>query len=427
MNNTKVAITIGDGKTQGLLLFSRGIEISGTNSDKQDTSSRSGKDANIEVQLIAPHNVFANKPQHTKQSEPIYDTYVLENVDSNTTPDSTNMSHRGGEIYQNAKIWKPVLQPHRHQSVVRQGTAFKSERSKFSKPRFASQVDEIHDLPKPITPHYFPKVRESVFVKPYHVIASASSRNSSKVSYGPDDITHKYYLEVAKKKTQDKNTNLKPSVMHTTSLQNTTNGRKPTPRSNNQTSKDLPVPKSSRGMLNGVPLVDHSRNSSSFSDSKHFVCSTCQKCVFNANHDDCITKFLKEVNSCAKVQSPKTRNNNKLVEPKSHTQKPGRQIAIGQRFSPNKSSTVHEKPNTPRSCLRWKPEGRIFKIAGLRWIPTEKMFTDSTTKVDSKPPNGLNDHITNPYKCDQTLSVNACNFNLSASTSFNPKKKRLRV
>ncbi|GJU72705.1 hypothetical protein Tco_1264110 [Tanacetum coccineum] len=38
-------------------------------------------------------------------------------------------------------LGKPVLQPHRNQSVVRQPTAFKSERPKISKPRFASQVD----------------------------------------------------------------------------------------------------------------------------------------------------------------------------------------------------------------------------------------------------------------------------------------------
>ncbi|GJV92912.1 hypothetical protein Tco_1540725 [Tanacetum coccineum] len=309
---------------------------------------------------------------------------------------------------------KPVLQPHRNQSVVRQPTAFKSERCKFSKPRFASQVDVINDLSKPVTLHYVPKVRESVFVKPHHVIASGSSRNSSNESYGSNDMAHKYYLEVAKKKTQDKNMNLKPSVRHTTSLQNTTNGSKPKPRSNNQTSRSLLVPKSSCSMSNGVPLVAHSRNSSSFSDSKHFICSTCQKCVFNANHDDCITKFLKKVNSRAKVQSPKTRNINKPVEPKSHTQKPGRQIAIGQRFSLNKSSAVREKPNTTRSCLRWIPTGRIFKTAGLRWIPTGKMFTDSTTKVDSEPPNGSNEDITNLYECKQSLDVSACTLNLSA-------------
>ncbi|GJS40652.1 hypothetical protein Tco_0565695 [Tanacetum coccineum] len=311
-------------------------------------------------------------------------------------------------------LGKPVLQPPRNQSVVRQPNAFKSERPNFSKPRFASQVDVNNVLSKPVTPHYLPKVREYVLAKPHHVIAPGSSRNSQEESYGSNDMAHNHYLEEARKKTQERNRNSKPSVMHTTSLQNTTNGSKPNPRSNNQISRSLPVSKSSCGMSNGVSLVDHSRNSSSFSDSKHFVCSSCHKCVFDANHDNCITKFLKEVNSRAKVQSPKTRNNNKPVEPKSHTQKPGRQIAIGQRFSPTKSSAVHEKPNTPRSCLRWIPTGRIFKLAGLRWIPTGKMFTDSTTKVDSEPPNGSNDDITNPYECNQTLNVSAGTLNLSA-------------
>ncbi|GJU37313.1 hypothetical protein Tco_1185667 [Tanacetum coccineum] len=66
---------------------------------------------------------------------------------------------------------------------------------------------------------------------------------------------------------------------------------------------------------------------------------------------------------------------------------------------------MHEKPNTPRSCLRWKPTGRIFKTAGLRWITTGKMFTDSTTMVGNEPLNGLNEDITNPYECKQTLNV----------------------
>ncbi|GKF33385.1 hypothetical protein Tco_0106585, partial [Tanacetum coccineum] len=106
-------------------------------------------------------------------------------------------------------------------------------------------------------------------------------------------------------------------------------------------------------------------------------------------------------------------------EPKSHTQKPGRKIAIGQRFSLNKSSAVHEKLNTPRSCLRWKLTGRIFKIAGFRWIPTGKMFINNTTKVNSEPSNGSNDVITNSYECDQTL--NASLFNDKMSSSLGPQ------
>ncbi|GJZ95438.1 retrovirus-related pol polyprotein from transposon TNT 1-94, partial [Tanacetum coccineum] len=233
----------------------------------------------------------------------------------------------------------------------------KFERPKFSKPRFASQVDVKNDLPKPVTPHYLAKVRESVFVKPYHVIAPGSSWNSQEESYGSNDMAHNHYLEEARKKTQERNRNSKSSVMHTTGLQITTNGSKQKPRSNNQSSRSLPVSKSSG--VNSVPLV----------------------------------------NSRVKVQSFKTRNNNKPVEPKSHTQKPGRQIAIGQRFSFNKSSV----------------------------IPTGKMFIDSTTKVDSEPPNSSNEDITNPYECDQTLNVHAGTLNLSAGTSFNPNKERLRV
>ncbi|GKF43718.1 hypothetical protein Tco_0130270 [Tanacetum coccineum] len=44
------------------------------------------------------------------------------------------------------------------------------------------------------------------------------------------------------------------------------------------------------------------------------------------------------------------------------------------------------------------------------------MFTDYTTKVDSEPPNGSNDDITNPYECDQTLNVGASTTNLSVGS-----------
>ncbi|GJZ58349.1 hypothetical protein Tco_0613843 [Tanacetum coccineum] len=119
----------------------------------------------------------------------------------------------------------------------------------------------------------------------------------------------------------------------------------------------------------------------------------------SANHDVCITKFLKEVNSRVKIQSPKTRDSTKPVEPTSHTHRPSRRIVIGHRFSPNKSSVV----------------------------PTGKKFTSSTTKVDCEPLNGSKEDTTNSYECNQTLNVSACTLNLSAGTSFNPKKERLKV
>ncbi|GJZ14713.1 hypothetical protein Tco_0550390 [Tanacetum coccineum] len=137
--------------------------------------------------------------------------------------------------------------------------------------------------------------------KPDHVIASSESMNSSKnmLRFSSNDMVHNHYLEEAKKKTQKGIRNSKPSVLPSRA-QSTTNGSKPKPRCDKQTSRSFPV------------------------------------------------------NSRAKVQSNKTRKNNKLVEQKSHTQKPGRQIFTGHMFSLNKSSAVYEK-TSPRSDLRWKP------------------------------------------------------------------------
>ncbi|GKA46451.1 hypothetical protein Tco_0739334, partial [Tanacetum coccineum] len=59
-----------------------------------------------EVQLPAEHNILANEQQHSEQSESVYDTYLLKKVDRNTIPESTDMSHRGGEIDQNVDAEK---------------------------------------------------------------------------------------------------------------------------------------------------------------------------------------------------------------------------------------------------------------------------------------------------------------------------------
>nr|GEW83271.1 hypothetical protein [Tanacetum cinerariifolium] len=168
----------------------------------------------------------------------------------------------------------------------------------------------------------------------------------------------------ARKKTQEGDRNSKTSVIPSARFQSTADGSKPNPMSTNHSARSLLVSKSSCVTITVVPKADYSKSSSSFLDSKHFVCSICHKCVFNANHDACITKLLKEVNSHAKIQSHKTRNSNKHVDQKSNTQKPGRQIFTRHRFSPNKTSIVYEK-TSPRSYLRWKPMGRIFKSVGL--------------------------------------------------------------
>nr|GEW81004.1 hypothetical protein [Tanacetum cinerariifolium] len=207
------------------------------------------------------------------------------------------------------------------------------------------------------------------------------SRNSSKnmPRFSSNDMVYNHYLDEARKKTQERDRSSKTSVMSSARFQSTADGSKPKRKSTNHSTRSLTVSKSSCITITVVPKADISMSSSTFFDSKHFVCSTCQKCVFNANHDACITKILKEVNSRAKIQSHKTRNRNKPVDQKSHTQKPGRQIFTRHRFSSNKTFTVYEKTSF-RSDLRWKPMGRIFKSIGHRWIPTGKLFASCTSK-----------------------------------------------
>ncbi|GJR06160.1 hypothetical protein Tco_0529144 [Tanacetum coccineum] len=175
-------------------------ESNETESERHVLSSRSRKDTHVEDADIN----FMNDKQPMVE-EKVFANVALKNELRKLKGNSMDTKFAKPSI-----LGKPVLQPPRNQSVVRQPNALKSERPNFLKPRFASQVDVNNDLLKPVTPHYLPKVRESVLEKPRHVIAHGSSRNSSKESYGLNDMAHNYYLEEAKKKTQDKNKNLKP-------------------------------------------------------------------------------------------------------------------------------------------------------------------------------------------------------------------------
>ncbi|GJY90243.1 hypothetical protein Tco_0505439 [Tanacetum coccineum] len=439
-----------------------------TESKEQDTSSRSGNDAHaddadirpiydeepmVEVQTTAEINIFATGQQHTEQpefnnerkvdqnAEQCHDTYPLPTkLTDNQTTELLNQYLESENIRLKktvAQFQKDFLRMEAHcvnlelkyqNQALKEGqhgqflkVTSNEAKPRISKQRFTSQVDVNNDLSKPVTPHYLPKERESAVAKPHHMIAPVSSRYSS------NDMVHKHYLEEAKKKTQESTRNSEPSVMPSARSQRTANGSKPKPRIHNQKSRNWPASKSSCVTTNIVPIAEHSRNSKSFSDSKHFVCSTCHKCVFNANHDSCVTKFLNEFNSRAKVPSNKTTKRYIPVEQTSFAKNPERQILKGHKSSINKTSVVHEKTMTHISCLRCKPTGKIFKTVGLRWVPTGKIFTSSTTKVDSKPQNGSNDDITNQYECKQTLDVSAGTLNIHAGTSLNPTKEGLRV
>nr|GEU58065.1 retrovirus-related Pol polyprotein from transposon TNT 1-94 [Tanacetum cinerariifolium] len=205
-----------------------------------------------------------------------------------------------------------------------------------NKGEVVQNAKECHDT---FTTHYLPKEREAASAKPHHMIASSNSRISSKnmPRFTSNDMVHNHYLEEAKKRTQECSRNSEPSLMSFAISKNIADGSKPMPRRNTQTSRNWPASKNSFVMIKTVPIAEHPRNS---------------------RNDSCVPN------------------------------KQERQIPTGHRFSIQKTSVVQKKIMTPRSCLRWKPTGKIFKTVGLRWVPTGKIFASSTTKVDNEPLNG---------------------------------------
>ncbi|GJZ17790.1 hypothetical protein Tco_0553913 [Tanacetum coccineum] len=307
--------------------------------------------------------------------------------------------------------------------VVRQLTAYKSERSQVAKHRSASQVDVSNDLTKPVTPHSWPQVRKLYFAKPYDVNVLGPSRKSPKhvsfqsprKSIGSNDLVHNYYLEEAKNKAQlqkDKALNTKPSVQQSARLPNTTNGNKPKPRIKNQQPRNWPPSMSSRVSNRTVNIAEPPRNQKPFLKSKDLACPTSKKCIYSTNHDEYILKYLLKVNSRASAQkkdaqSHKTTKIYILIEKKRDSKNHGRQIPIGQRFSPNKSSNVYLKTTPPRSGLTWKPTGRIFTYVCLKWNPIRKSIETCYNTNDSASPLGKKTHNPNTTICAIASSLSA--------------------
>ncbi|GJV42356.1 hypothetical protein Tco_1420796 [Tanacetum coccineum] len=316
-------------------------------------------------------------------------------------------------------------------------------RSTFANPKYLkkaqSEKPHLYEIPYDTSdpannlPQWnLPQIRKQA-VRNTNVIAPGPSRNCPKhVSHqsprekvGSNDMVHNYYLEKAKKSAQlqkDKEVNGKPSMIDPARLPNTANGCKPKPR-NWQASM------SSRVSNKDVHLGEH-RKQKPFLKFNELQCPTCKKCLYSANHDECVLEYLSRLNPRASAQnkdakSHKTTKRYMPVEKSSASKKPERQIPTGHRFSNKKTTTVPEKTMTPRSCLSWKPTGRIFKTIGLRWVPTRKIFAFGTNKVDSEPAHGSRVDIPHIHACKQTLGLSAETSARMVSQKMKSSKRRL--
>ncbi|GKC73817.1 hypothetical protein Tco_1119700 [Tanacetum coccineum] len=135
--------------------------------------------------------------------------------------------------------------------------------------------------------------------------------------------------------------NTNPRVSTSTGVAHKTNVSRPQPRSNQM--KDKVVPNTSHVKFKKTEVEEHPRISSISNQTKsvtvcnnslksrtsnvNAVCATCGKCVFNANHDACVSKFLKVVNARTKkpngvpisTRKPKSQANKSVATPHKKT------------------------------------------------------------------------------------------------------------
>ncbi|GJZ47458.1 retrovirus-related pol polyprotein from transposon TNT 1-94 [Tanacetum coccineum] len=161
------------------------------------------------------------------------------------------------------------------------------ERTNFVKKKSVSKTNESEGLSKPVTPQNLPKT------------ATQAVRNTNVIKPG--------MYQIASSTTQTRAPQLNQTSRNT-GVAHRTNVSRPQPRSNQM--KDKVLPNTSQVKFKKTEVKDYPRISSisnqkksvtACNDSLNFrtsnvnvVCATCGKCVFNSNHDACVSTFLKD-------------------------------------------------------------------------------------------------------------------------------------
>ncbi|GJX66794.1 hypothetical protein Tco_0301137 [Tanacetum coccineum] len=334
-----------------------------------------------------------------------------------------------------------ILKP----SVLGKPTPFLDslKRKYFAKKKSVLKTNESEGLSKPVTSQNLPHT------------ATQAIRNTNVIKPGMYRITRSTTQTRAPQLNQtSRNTN--PRVSTSTGVAHKTNISRPQPRSYQMTDKVMP--NTSHVKFKKIEVEEHPRISSISNQTKsvtacndslnsrtsnvNAVCATCGKCVFNSNHDACVSKYLKDVNARSKkpkvvpisASKPKRKTNKSVATPHKKTvasdttiQKPKsyfKELYENtnkawkwwiEKKCPSEYKWTQTTPSRP--SLKWKPTGRIFSNVRSRWIPTGKLLNSCTGKVDSEPAHSLIVDIPHIHACKQTLG-------LSAGTSFNGQKQQ---
>ncbi|GJU98015.1 hypothetical protein Tco_1327286 [Tanacetum coccineum] len=223
------------------------IESRGTESEVQDDNSRSGNDTDAddgdirpiydeetttEVGLTRQHgqslNETSNKAKIKKEIDVLETMNIeLEHSVAKLRKENETLKKHYKDLYDSIKITRS--------KTIEQTTSLLANNVDL-KAQIQEKVFAIaalkNDLRKlkgnSVNTNFkfirlLPKKTEFAFAKPDHMIASSSSRNSSKnmPRFSSNDMVHNHYLDVAKKKIQERDRNSTTSVTTSARIQTT--------------------------------------------------------------------------------------------------------------------------------------------------------------------------------------------------------------
>ncbi|GJY87112.1 retrovirus-related pol polyprotein from transposon TNT 1-94 [Tanacetum coccineum] len=243
----------------------------------------------------------------------------------------------------------------------------KSVETKFDKPSVVRQPN-AQRIPKP-----------SVLGKPTPFSDSLERKSFSKTKSVPK-------TNVSEGLSKAVTTQMLPQTARQAIKTQITNVSRPQLRSTQM--KDKVMPNNSQVKFKKTEVEDHHRISSISNKTKsvtacndslksrtsnvNVVCATCGKCVFNSNHDACVSKFIHDVNARTKkpkvvpisTRKPKSQANKSVATP------PKKTVASESTIQKSKSyyRMLYEK-----TSKAWKWWIAQQCPSGYKWVPKTKM------------------------------------------------------
>ncbi|GJY29930.1 hypothetical protein Tco_0405697 [Tanacetum coccineum] len=383
-------------------------ESSGTESEVQDDSSRSGNDTDAddadirpiydeepmaEVQLTAECNIFATGQQHTKQPKIINEGRVDQYtehcqvkspmLDSSTDNQTTEYSKQSLEtdnflLANNADLKAQI------QEKVFAIAALKNDLRKLKGNSVDTKFSKTSVLGKPV----LQSLRNQSVVRQPNAFKSERPQMSKPRFASQVDV----------------NNNLsRPITQHYFPKRRESAFAKP---------DHMMASSSSRNRSKNMP-----RFSSNDMVHNHYLDEAKKKTQERDRNSKTSVLPSARFQSTADDSKPKPRSTNHSTRSLLVSKSSCVMITVVPIADHSKNSSSFFNQKHCCSTCPWKPTGKIFKTVGLRWVPTGKILASCTSKNDSEPTHGSNVDIPNIHECKQTLD-------LSAGTSLTGQQKQ---